>query len=143
MILLDTNIVSVLLSPDHGDFPHLSTWQESCSDQEFRISAVTRAEISYGVAILPSGARRTRLAEAVDRFFATVERLVLPFGIPEAELYGRIVASRRAQGRPIAVLDAQIAATARACGASLATRNTRDFHDCGVGLINPYGEGTG
>jgi predicted nucleic acid-binding protein len=45
---------------------------------------------------------------------------------------------RRAQGRPIADLDAQIAAIAQCCGAILATRNSADFEGCGIRLVNPW-----
>jgi predicted nucleic acid-binding protein len=41
-------------------------------------------------------------------------------------------------GRPIDEMDALIAAIALANGATLATRNPRDFENCGVTLINPW-----
>lgn len=63
---------------------------------------------------------------------------ILPFGEQAARWFGRIAASRRAQGRPITELDAQIAAITRANGALLATRNTADFEGCGVRLVNPW-----
>jgi predicted nucleic acid-binding protein len=34
--------------------------------------------------------------------------------------------------------DGQIAAIARANGAAVATRNTLDFEDCGIELIDPF-----
>jgi uncharacterized protein (DUF4415 family) len=53
--------------------------------------------------------------------------------------YSRIAASRKAAGRPIAQFDAMIAAVARSRGAALATRNLKDFDDCGVELMDPWG----
>jgi predicted nucleic acid-binding protein len=47
-------------------------------------------------------------------------------------------AARHRAGRPISQFDAQIAATARSLGASLATRDTGGFEECGVDLINPW-----
>jgi hypothetical protein len=41
-------------------------------------------------------------------------------------------------GRPIGVADAQTAATCRDLEASLATRNTPDFEETGVELIDPW-----
>jgi predicted nucleic acid-binding protein len=35
-------------------------------------------------------------------------------------------------------MDAQIAGIARSRGAAIATRNVRDFQDCGVELIDPW-----
>jgi len=49
-----------------------------------------------------------------------------------------IAAARRAAGRPIAQADCQIASIAHVCGATIATRNTRDFECCGIDLINPW-----
>jgi predicted nucleic acid-binding protein len=46
--------------------------------------------------------------------------------------------SEAADGRPIATLDAQIAAIARSHGAAVATRNVPDFADCGIDVIDPW-----
>jgi toxin FitB len=40
----------------------------------------------------------------------------------------------------VSVLDAQIAAIVAVRGASLATRNVKDFDGCGIALINPWEE---
>jgi len=138
VIVLDTNIASVLMAADHPDLPIISQWQQGSADTDFRISAVTRAEIAYGVALLPDGSRRQHLAQAASRFFAAIAELTLPFGIEEADAYGAMMAACRAVGHPISVLDAQIAATARVAGAVVATRNTQDFMQCGVAVVNPY-----
>jgi predicted nucleic acid-binding protein len=39
---------------------------------------------------------------------------------------------------PISQFDAMIVAMARSRGASLATRNAKDFEGCGVDVINPW-----
>jgi len=138
MIVLDTNIASVILSPHHPDLPTITAWQSRCPDQDFRITAVTRAELSYGIALLPEGDRKHRLSRAVRQFLDAMEPWTLPFGAKQADVYGLIAATRRAQGLPISVLDAQIAATAMQAGAVVATRNVADFSSCGVGVIDPY-----
>jgi predicted nucleic acid-binding protein len=48
------------------------------------------------------------------------------------------LATRKASRRPIDQFDAQIAAIAKANGATLATRNTTDFEDCGIQVVNPW-----
>ncbi len=138
MILVDTNIVSVLLAPSHPDSEFIETWWRTCPDQDFCMSAISRAEIAYGVAILPEDSKRRSLSAAANSFFTLTAERWLAFGMAEADAYGQIVAARRAQGHPISVLDAQIAATARVAGATVATRNITDFRDCGVPLLNPY-----
>jgi len=138
VIVIDTNIASVLLSPNHPDLPLILSWQQTMSDTDFRVTAVTRAEIAYGVAIMPDGARKDRLRKAVEAFWAITQDLVLPFGSAAADAYGDIMARRKAAGRPIAVLDAQIASIAKVAGAMVATRNVHDFLDCGIPVVNPY-----
>ena len=138
MILLDTNIASVLMIDDHPDLPVISAWRDASPDQDIRVCSVTLAEIAYGIAILPDGAKKTRLRAAADRLFAATAAITLPFGNPEALAYGTILAARRAAGRPMSPFDAQIAATARVAGAAVATRNTADFEGTGVRLTNPY-----
>ena len=63
---------------------------------------------------------------------------ILPFDVEPARVFARIKAERRASGRPVAALDAQIAAIAVSHGAALATRNTPDFEGCGIQLMNPW-----
>ena len=55
-----------------------------------------------------------------------------------ASLYGEIMGSRREIGRPMSVVDGQIAAVARARRCQLATRNVTDFEACGLELIDPW-----
>jgi len=138
MIILDTNIVSVIYAPNHPDLPIIDAWWQSCVDRNIRVTSITRAEIAYGIAILPEGSKKRLLAEAADRFFVPLSKLILPFGAREAEAYGPIVAHRRGKGRPMGILDAQIAAIAKVAGAVVATRNVSDFLDCGVPVVNPY-----
>jgi toxin FitB len=63
---------------------------------------------------------------------------VEPFDRYAAAAYALVVADRDRLGRPISVADAQIAAICRARGATLATRNTKDFDDTGIELIDPW-----
>jgi len=66
------------------------------------------------------------------------EQRVLSFDESAALLYGEIMGRRKELGRPLGILDGQIAAIARAHQLTVVTRNTRDFEECGVELINPF-----
>jgi predicted nucleic acid-binding protein len=102
-------------------------------------TSVSKAEILYGIAVLPEGRRRLALAAAAAAMFADdFEGRVLPFDEAAAAHYAEIVAARRHEGRPIEAFDAQIAATARVANAGLATRDSRDFAGCGLTLVNPW-----
>jgi predicted nucleic acid-binding protein len=63
---------------------------------------------------------------------------ILTFDLNAARAFADISATRRKLGRPIGQMDAQIAAIARSRSAAIATRNLRDFEDCGVELIDPW-----
>ncbi|MCL1838976.1 MAG: type II toxin-antitoxin system VapC family toxin [Propionibacteriaceae bacterium] len=138
MIVLDTNIVSALITPEHPDFSIIDQWQQGCEDQDFRVTTITLAEIAYGVAILPEGAKKRVLLNAADKMIASTANFTLSFNSQAAAVYGQIMALRRSQGLPMSVLDAQIAACTYVAGAILATRNTRDFVNCGITIVNPY-----
>jgi len=134
MIVLDTNVVSEIVKPRPDDA--VSSWTSFLPLAETALSSVTVAELFYGVEIMPDGARCRDLANRLSQF---VDRLtILPFDAREARLYATIGASRRAIGRPISAFDCQIAATARAVDATIATRDVGGFADCGVKCINPW-----
>jgi predicted nucleic acid-binding protein len=103
------------------------------------ITTITVAEILYGIEILPAGKRRDRLSAQAEGMFAEDFRgHILTFDEQAARAFSQIAADRRRQGRPIAEMDAQIAAVARVHGAVLATRNTDDFEGFGIRLVNPW-----
>jgi predicted nucleic acid-binding protein len=82
--------------------------------------------------------RRSRLTEEADAVFSETQERLLPFDAKAADRYGDLVASREGAGRPMSVPDAIIASIAWVHRASLATRNVRDFDDCGISVVNPY-----
>ncbi|MFB3775968.1 MAG: PIN domain-containing protein [Bryobacteraceae bacterium] len=88
---------------------------------------------------MPPGRRRTRLSRAVEAVFAEeFAGRIVPFDEEAARVFPKIVAGRNALGRPISQFDAMIAAIARSRRAVLATRNTADFEQCGVRLVDPW-----
>jgi predicted nucleic acid-binding protein len=137
MIILDTNVVSELLRPVPS--PAVEAWLAVQDGTTVFFTAIGEAELRLGVAILPAGRRRTRLAEAIDAMLEEDFRdRILPFDTVTAQAYAANAATRRAAGRPISQFDCQIAAIARIRQAVLATRNTADYEDCGIEVINPW-----
>jgi predicted nucleic acid-binding protein len=137
VIILDTNVISELTRrvPELG----VVSWLDSLSADEVGTTAVTAAELLYGVARMPAGHRKTELTVAVRGLLGEDFRgRVLPFDEPCASRYADIVCGRETLGRPIGVADAQIAAICRTAEATLATRNTDDFSGTGIELINPW-----
>jgi toxin FitB len=137
VIVLDTNVISELTRQSPA--PSVLHWLDSLAVAEIATTAITAAELLYGVARLQDGRRKTELAAAVDGLLnEDFQGRVLPFGEPAARRYADIVSGRERLGRPIGVADAQIAAICRNIGATLATRNTDDFAETGIELINPW-----
>ncbi|MCL5779213.1 type II toxin-antitoxin system VapC family toxin [Limibaculum sp. FT325] len=137
MVILDTNVVSELLRPEPES--RVEGWLAAQDGAEIYLTAISEAELRYGVAIMVNGKRRDALAVTIDRILRDdFAGRILPFDSPAAESYAAIAADRRAAGRPIAQADCLIAAVARASGAAVATRNTADFEGCGIELINPW-----
>lgn len=137
MIVLDTNVLSELMRP--SPHPRVVRWVAAQPVRSLFTTAITEAEILLGVALLPTGKRRSALKEAVVAMFAEDLRgRILPFESAAAAEFASILSSRRRGGRPMSHADAQIAAIARSHGARVATRNISDFEGCELSLCNPW-----
>lgn len=141
MIVLDTNVVSELMQK--APEPRVVSWVDRFSASDVLVTAVTAAELMYGVARLPEGRRKRELHTRVEELLTEdFEDQILPFDAPAATHYAEIVSSRERAGRPISMADAQIAAICRNWSAALATRNVDDFVDTGVDALNPWDAAT-
>jgi len=137
LIVIDTNVVSAVMAP--GPMQAVVDWLDARPAESLYLSSVTTAEIGYGLQILPQGRRRRDLEARFDRFLARgFAHRVLPFDEDAARLYGMLMARRRSLGRPMSILDGQIAAIARAHRFAVATRNVADFEECGLEIVNPF-----
>ena len=137
MVLLDTNVISEMMRPEAS--PSVLRWFSRQRAPEVYSSIITLAEVYYGIELLPAGKRRHELLAGADRMFSKVlAGRVFAFEDEAAHAFARIASVRRKAGKPIAEMDAQIAAIARVHGAILATRNTADFEGCGIRVVNPW-----
>ena len=137
MIVLDTNVISEMLRPEPD--PAVVAWLSEQDASEVFLTAITAAELRYGVALLPLGKRREILSNVVDGVLEEdFAGQILPFGEDCAAEYASIAAGRRSSGQPISDLDCQIAAICRFTSAILATRNIKDFTGCEVALVDPW-----
>jgi len=139
MIVLDTNVVSEVMKPA----PKRSAieWLNQQETATLYLSTITLAEIGYGLRSMPDGKRRRSLEDRFERFVEEgFDQRILSFDAVAARLYGEVMAHRKALGRPLSILDGQIASIARANDFTVATRNVDDFEDCGLSLINPFEE---
>jgi toxin FitB len=131
MYLLDTNTVSELRRMR----PPVRQWLEARASEELFISVISLGEIEKSIrrAASSDGAFSARLErwliETRDLFAANT----LPVTAEIALAWGRIAA-----GRTRDTADALIAATALVHGLTLVTRNTRDFADLPLRLLDPW-----
>jgi len=138
MIILDTNVISELMRAEPN--PSVLKWIDAQKTNNLAITAIAIAEIQRGILRLPKGKKRNILNKNFLEFVenAFVGR-VLSFDEKSAYLYGKIASEREKLGFNTDAVDLMIAAITKNNKASIATRNVKDFKDCGVKIINPWG----
>ena len=137
MIVLDTNVVSELMLPSPA--ASVVDWVSRQAMPTLYLSAISEAELRYGVEILPEGQRRERLHGKIEgMLLEDFAGRILPFDSYAAQAYATIASARRAAGHPINHADCQIASIARSMRAPVATRDVTDFEGCGIDVINPW-----
>ncbi|MGH3560923.1 MAG: type II toxin-antitoxin system VapC family toxin [Mycobacterium sp.] len=137
MILVDTNVISEPLRK--APTAQVITWINAQPLETLYLSTVTVAELRFGVAALPAGRRRNRLAEGLEtRVLPLFAGRVLAFDLPASQAYADLMARARAGGIAIGVADGYIAATAAANRMAIATRDITAFEAVGIPVVNPW-----
>lgn len=137
MIVLDTNVLSETLRP--APSPAVMEWLGNQPNRAMFTTTISRGELLYDLQLLPDGQRKAGFLAAVHSIFdQDLVGQVLGFDSAAADAFARIAASRQLAGGPISQIDAMIAAITESRGATLATRNIKDFGNCGIELINPW-----
>jgi predicted nucleic acid-binding protein len=105
-------------------------------ERDLAISTIVLGELEFGILLLPAGRRRTRLQQW---FVQGVQKLrTLDFDAQAAGEWARLLTRLRKKGHAMPVKDSLIAATALAHRLTVATRNTSDFSNSGVPLVDPF-----
>ena len=124
MIVVDTNVLSELwrAAPD----PKVLAWMDAQVVETLFLSAITVAELRFGLAAMPQGKRRTIYQERLEReVLPAFAGRVLPFDLDTSKAYGELMARARAAGVAIGNADGYIAATAAARGLIAANHNAK------------------
>ena len=136
MIVVDTNVVSELMKAEPS--ARVESWARRHAARDLRLAAITVAEVLYGIGRLPRGRRKTAIRRAATDLFGRFAEQILPFDAHAAPYYAEIVDRRDRLSATISGYDAQIAAICRVHGATLATRNVKDFDRVGIDVVNPW-----
>ena len=137
--LLDTNVLSEFNrrgQPDRG----VQHWLEAADSESLYVSVLTIGEIRLGVELLPLSKRRSDLEQWLERDLPEwFEGRILPVDQSIGERWGLLRAQAQMKGRPLAVIDALLAATALQHNLTLVSRNVSDFSVAGLAVVNPWG----
>lgn len=136
MIVLDTNVISEMTK--QAPSPAVEAWLDAQPRETLFITAITIAEMGFGIATMPEGRRRVALEAALagtSTFFAD---RILSFDERAARAFINLASLARNSGRGFPTPDGYIAAIAAAHGYAVATRDTAPFIAGGVNVINPW-----
>lgn len=132
--LIDTNVISEVRKGVDCDSA-VAAWWHDVAEEELWLSSLVLGEIRKGIELVRrNDARR---AIQIERWLTDVmsgfaER-ILPVDTAVAEEWGRMNATR-----PVPVIDALIAATAKTNDLIFVTRNAGDVKGLGVRVLNPF-----
>ncbi len=139
MILLDTNVISEPLR--HAPEARVINWIDAQSLETLYLSAITVAELRFGVANLPVGKRRDELQTSLEnQILPLFSGRIRPFDMDCTTAYAELMAKAKSAGLSIAAADGYIAAIAAANRFSVATRDVSPFQAADVNVINPWEE---
>jgi tRNA(fMet)-specific endonuclease VapC len=119
-ILIDADVI---LQAERGIFD-LGQWLNSRPEEEFKIAAITAAELWHG-AERSTGAHRAKRRLFLEHFLPSFE--FVPYTVQTAMIHARLWAELESTGQMIGPYDVILAATALQTGSTLATFHKRHF----------------
>lgn len=135
--LLDTCLISELVKKEPN--PAVVNWLDAQEEPNLFLSVLTLGELQKGIEKLPAGAKKDELrAWAGHDLVARFAGRIVTVDLETALSWGKLQGESEAQGETLPVMDSLIAATAKAHGLIVVTRNVKDMERCQVRLCNPW-----
>lgn len=133
--LVDTNVFSEQLKPR----PNASViaWLRE-NESEIFISVVTIAEIRRGIERLPEGKRKDNFSDWLSKISKAMRGTILSYNRSVAHVWGQMQGNLDKQGVRLSAMDSILSATAIRYGLEVVTRNTKDFSNAPVRVLNPF-----
>lgn len=131
--IVDANLLSEATKPDPA--PQVLEWLR-LNEQNLAVTPVVLGELEYGILLLPSSKRKKQLEVWFEKIRSTAR--CLDFDSKAASSWAHLLAHLKSKGHAMPIKDSLIAASAIAHNLTVATRNTRDFKNAKVPLINPF-----
>jgi toxin FitB len=135
--LLDTNCVSELVrvKPE----PRVMEWMEATDEGMLYLSVLTLGEIRKGLAGLAPGKRRTHLETWLEvALQARFAARILAIDAAVADRWGLLAAQAKGRGTSLPIIDGLLAATALHYNLTVVTRNSSDFRNAQVQVLDPW-----
>lgn len=135
--LLDTNVLSEVRRPQPDT--KVLAWLDQVDEDRVYLSVISIAEIARGIGLLESGKRKSELAQWLEHDLpARFDGRMIAVDVSAALTWGRLMANSKRRGIALSVMDGWIAAIALSKGLTVVTRNTKDFENLGIELLNPW-----
>jgi len=131
--IVDANLLSEATKTDSA--PQVLEWLR-LNEAHLAVTPLILGELEYGILLLPTSRRKKQLEVWFEKIRSTAHRI--DFDSKAASSWARLLAHLKSKGHAMPIKDSLIAASAIAHNLTVATRNTRDFKNASVPLINPF-----
>lgn len=131
--IADANLLSEPTKPEPA--PQVLEWLRR-NEEHLAVTPIILGELEYGIMLLPASKRKKQLEVWFEKIRSTA--CCLDFDSKAASSWAHLLAHLKSKGHAMPIKDSLIAASAIAHNLTVATRNTRDFKNANVPLINPF-----
>lgn len=132
--LLDTCVIAEYKKPVPDR--KVIGWLDAQIEESLFLSVLTVGEIEKGIVRLPASRRRTDLENFLDALLIRFDRRVISLDTAILRRWARLTGVLEIKGRVLPVIDSLLAATALEYDLTIVTRNTSDFDDTDVEILN-------